>query len=48
MTLANSGNESRLLVLEGDMRNALPVGQKVQVSFRKESGLNVLLDVSYS
>jgi hypothetical protein len=30
------------------MRNALPVGQKVRVSFRKEAGLNVLLNVSYS
>jgi hypothetical protein len=36
------------LVFEGDMRNALPVGQKVQVFFRKDSGLNVLLNVSYS
>jgi hypothetical protein len=36
------------LVFEGDMRNALPVGQRVHISFRKESGLNVLLNVSYS
>ena len=36
-----------LLVLEGDMRNALPVGQRVEVTFRKESGHNVLVDVDY-
>ena len=48
VVLANGADASRTLVFEGDMRNALPVGQKVQVSFRKESGLNVLLDVSYS
>jgi hypothetical protein len=47
VTLANSGHVSRLLVLEGDMRNALPVGQKVEVTFRKESGHNVLVNVDY-
>ena len=29
---------SQMLVFEGDMRNALPVGQKVDITFRKESG----------
>ena|SRR5689334_23079731 len=48
VTLANSGDGSRLLVLEGDMRNALPVGQKVEVTFRKESGHNVLVNVDYA
>ena len=47
VTLSDGGSESNLLVLEGDMRNALPVGQKVEVTFRKESGHNVLVDVDY-
>ena len=47
VTLTDGGGASNLLVLEGDMRNALPVGQKVSVTFRKESGHNVLLDVDY-
>jgi len=47
VSLADGGNSSRLLVLEGDMRNALPVGQRVEVTFRKESGHNVLVKVDY-
>jgi hypothetical protein len=47
VTLLDGGSASRMLVLEGDMRNALPVGQKVEVTFRKESGHNVLLNVDY-
>jgi len=30
------------------MRNALPTGRKVEITLRKMSGYNVLLDVSYS
>jgi hypothetical protein len=48
VTLQSGLDAVQTLVFEGDMRNALPVGQKVQVSFRKEDGLNVLLNVSYS
>jgi hypothetical protein len=47
VTLGDGEASSRLLVLEGDMRNALPVGQKVEVTFRKESGHNVLVNVEY-
>ncbi|MGA9812455.1 MAG: hypothetical protein WBQ64_06750 [Terriglobales bacterium] len=47
VTLTDGGGASNLLVLEGDMRNALPVGQRVLVTFRKESGHNVLVDVDY-
>jgi hypothetical protein len=47
VTLTDGGSSSRLLVMEGDMRNALPVGQKVEVTFRKESGHNVLVSVDY-
>ena len=48
VVLADGAATPKTLVFEGDMRNALPIGQKVQVSFRKESGLNILLNVSYS
>ncbi len=47
VTLSDGGNTPNLLVFEGDMRNALPVGHKVLVTFRKESGHNVLVDVDY-
>ena len=47
VSLGDGGTASRLLILEGDMRNALPVGQKVEVTFRKESGHNVLVNVDY-
>jgi len=48
VTLSDGVSASNLLVLEGDMRNALPVGQRVDVTFRKESGHNVLVDVDYA
>ena len=48
VTLSDGVSVSNLLVLEGDMRNALPVGQRVDVTFRKESGHNVLVDVDYA
>lgn len=47
VTLA-SGKSPVTLVFEGDLRNALPVGQKVEVTLRKTSGCNVLLHVSYA
>jgi len=46
--LADGAKGTQTLVFEGDLRNALPVGQKVQITYRKQSGLNSLLDVSYS
>jgi hypothetical protein len=36
-----------MLVLEGDMRNALPTGQTVVMTLRKASGYNVLVEVNY-
>jgi len=47
VTIANGVASSQMLVLEGDMRNALPVGQRVEVTFRKENGHNVLVNVDY-
>jgi len=48
VTLADGGSASETLVLDGDVRNALPVGQRVQITLRKEAGQNVLVNVSYS
>jgi hypothetical protein len=47
VTLGDGGKSQQTLVFEGDMRNALPVGQKVEITFRKDSGLNVLVNVNY-
>jgi hypothetical protein len=43
-----SGKAPVTMVFEGDLRNALPVGQKVEVTLRKASGYNVLLHVNYA
>lgn len=48
VTLLDGGDSSQTLVVEGDMRNALPVGQRVQIILRKEDGQNVLVNLSYS
>src|SRR5579872_4903745 len=46
VTLSNGGGSSQTLALEGDMRNALPVGQTLEITLRKQAGKNVLVDVS--
>jgi len=48
VTLSDGGQSPRTLVLDGDVRNALPIGRNVQIVMRKEKGQNVLADVSYS
>lgn len=48
VVLSNGGNSSNLLALEGDVRNALPIGQKVEITLRKEDGMNVLVNVNYA
>jgi len=48
VTLSNDGKSSQTLVVEGDARNALPIGQKVHITLRKQHGQNVLADVIYS
>lgn len=47
VTLAN-GDSPQTLAIEGDMRNALPVGRTVSIILGKQNGNNVLLNVSYS
>jgi hypothetical protein len=46
VTLSDGGGASQTLALEGDMRNALPVGQTLEITLRKEAGKNVLVDVN--
>lgn len=48
VSLADGAKRSSLLVFEGDVRNALPEGRRVEISFRKAGGANVLLGVTYS
>jgi hypothetical protein len=48
VTLSDDALSSHMLVLSGDMRNALPVGQKVHITLRKEGTQNVLVNVSYA
>lgn len=47
VTLAHGSKSPVTLAIEGDLRNALPVGQKVEVTLRKQSGSNVLVNVNY-
>jgi hypothetical protein len=48
VTLSDGGGATQTLALEGDMRNALPVGQTLEITLRKEAGKNVLVDVNYA
>jgi len=48
VTLTDGSPNAQTLVLDGDVRNALPVGQRVQITLRKEAGQNVLVNVNYS
>ena len=48
VTLSDSMGSPQTLALEGDVRNALPVGQTLEITLRKEAGKNVLLDVSHA
>ena len=48
VTLSDGGSGTQTLVLDGDVRNALPVGQRVEITLRKEAGQHVLLNVNYS
>lgn len=43
-----SGGDSKMLVLEGDMRNRLPAGKKVELICRDENGVKTLVSADYS
>jgi len=46
--LESAPNASHMVVVEGDVRNALPVGQKVEMTLRKDGTSNVLVNVNYA
>jgi hypothetical protein len=46
--LENAPNAPHMVVVEGDVRNALPVGQKVEFTLRKDGTANVLVNVNYA
>lgn len=48
VTLEDGATSSHLVVVEGDVRNALPVGQKVEITLRKDGASNVLVNVNYA
>lgn len=45
--LANGTNKSRILVLEGDLRNRLPAGKRVELVCGEENGHKTLLAADY-
>ena len=47
VTLSDGGGAPRMLFLEGDVRNALPVGKRVEIAAREDGGRKILLGVSY-
>lgn len=46
--LANGASAPRILVLEGDLRNRLPAGKRVELVFGEEDGHKTLLAAEYS
>jgi hypothetical protein len=48
VTLLDGNGPEQFMVFEGDLRNALPTGHKVEITFRRASGYNILLDVQRS
>ncbi len=45
VTFSDGAASPQLLIFEGDLRNALPAGHKVEITFRKANGYNVLTNV---
>ncbi len=43
----NGANSARVLAFEGDLRHALPVGKKVEISFRAQGNAYDLQEVNY-
>lgn len=46
--LSNGSGVPRMIVLEGDLRNRLPAGKRVEISYREENGRRQLLSAEYS
>jgi hypothetical protein len=48
VTLIDGSSAPKLLMFEGDQRNRLPAGKKVEVYYRPGQQAGVVLDVAYS
>jgi hypothetical protein len=48
VTISNGSGSSRILVLEGDLRNRLPAGKRVELAFRDEHGVKILVSADYA
>jgi hypothetical protein len=48
VTLSNGSGASRILVLEGDLRNRLPAGKRVELTYRDEHGVKTLVTSDYA
>ena len=48
VTLSDGAGASRLLVVDGDARNVLPVGKTAQITYREQQGRKTLLAVDYN
>jgi hypothetical protein len=46
--LSNGSGVPRMIVLEGDLRNRLPAGKRVEISYREENGRRQLLSADYA
>jgi hypothetical protein len=47
VTISNGSGSGRILVLEGDLRNRLPAGKKVQFTYREENGSRKLFTTDF-
>ncbi|HKN33181.1 MAG TPA: hypothetical protein VJX16_08040 [Terriglobales bacterium] len=48
VTLSNGAGASRILVLEGDLRNRLPAGKRVELTLRDENGVKTVVSADYA
>jgi hypothetical protein len=46
--ISNGSGAPRMIVLEGDLRNRLPAGKRVEISFREDNGRRQLLSANYA
>jgi hypothetical protein len=46
--LSNGSGAPRMIVLEGDLRNRLPAGKRVEISYRVEDGRGKLVSADYA
>ncbi len=47
LTLRDDGNQPRMLVFYGDLRDQFPVGRRVAITYRREPEANTLLERRY-